>query len=164
MKKLLLLSILLIAITQCIKAQNKGSIKMYAYKQSIISGKASGGILNEGGQEVQTKKKSGVTYKIYTSSATSINPIEIWIKGKQYKVGSESVNTPVQLNPVKVLVPKTTNKVLQLIPKEGVPQKKFANGSSLSKNNDVVLFYQLKGNYYYQTVKEFTALPAEVLQ
>ena len=164
MKKLILLTALVFGTSYFLFAQTKGTIKVYAFKQSILTGRAPGGIISEDGNTVETKKKVSENYRIYTSSPLRIYPTEVWIKGTQYRVSSQMVSTPVVINPKRILVPQTKNKVLLLTPKEGTPEKEFKKGKVLAKENEVVIIYSLKEKFYYVTVKQFTALPAEAFQ
>jgi len=163
MKKILLFTFLLFTAS-ALFAQKKGTVKIDAYKQSVIAGKAPGGIITEGGTAPEAKHKASEAIFIYTSSSVMIEPLSIWIKGKEYRVEAEKVTTPVMLHPKKELVPRTTNKVLRLIPKDGLPKKHFAMGKSLANKNDVVVFYVQNGKYYYAIVEKFSSLLAAILQ
>jgi hypothetical protein len=168
MKRILLFTLFSFAATVVIKAQSKGNIKVYAYRQSVLSGKTPEVILNEDGT-TETRKTAAENYWIYTSSSSRIYPTEIWIKGKQYRIHTEPITRlPVtyttQDGKEKILVPKSNNKILRIVPKEGTPEKKLNKGRTLAVDNEVVILYSLHGKYYYEAIKKFTSLPAQAMQ
>jgi hypothetical protein len=170
MKRKLLCLLLSFVVGTFLKAQTAGSVKLYAYKQSVIRGKAPGGIFNEDEQAVETKRRSSANYFIYATSTATIYPVELWLNGVQYGVTAEPVTaTPIEINETdlqtkKILVPKTTRKVIRLIPKENTTKKSFEKGKELSKDNVVVVVYKMEGKFYYKAVKTFSSLSPQVMQ
>ena len=150
------------------RAQTKGTVKLHAFKQSVAQGKAP-----EVTDGPQVSERQGKNYFIYAVSPSRIYPSEIWIEGERYGVSVTTITqTPVEQGddrnigaPKKVLVPKTTQKVIQLVPIPAVEEKSFgANAKSQAKTNDVVLVYKQNGKFYYKALKRMSDLEGAYMQ
>jgi hypothetical protein len=169
MKKLFFL-LSIIAMSLFVSAQTKGNIKLYGYKQSVSRGKAPE--LDEN-TKTRVSQGSGTNYFLYTVSASRIYPVEAWVEGHHYSLMVETVaETPVEYgdennigSPKKVLVPKTTEKVLRLTllpPVEGKSTGKQAK--PLATSNDFVLVYKMNGKFYYSTLKSLSSVENAAMQ
>ncbi|MDQ3277631.1 MAG: hypothetical protein M3Q06_04860, partial [Bacteroidota bacterium] len=147
MKQIFFLMTLLLAVAT-INAQEKGTVKLYGFYQAVSRGKApemnsETGLRTSGGQ--------GRNYFLYAVSSSRIYPAEIWIKGTRMGVTPQTVaKTPVEYgddgnigSPKKVLVPKTSQRVTQLVLAPAVQDKNLGTkAKSLAKTNEVVLVYK----------------------
>ena len=156
--------ILMSAATLFAAAQSKGTVKLYGYGQWVSRGKAPEIDENTG---LRTSAGAGRNYFLYATSVTRIYPTEIWIEGTRYGVSLNSIGTtPVEYSdetnigaPKKLLVPKTTRKVIQLVPtKVTVGKGKSAKALTLAKSNAVVLVYKQGGKTYYTTLASLNDL------
>ncbi len=131
--------------------------KVYAYSQQIIPGK-------KPSKEIKLKEHYRVFIVSDTKQIIQINGI--WIKQNYYRFTvSGKLKTPVQMNGAeeqhKILVPKTTNRVVELI-LTGLYEPSPRPGATLSKlliTNEVVIAYQWKGKEYFapaKTIKELS--------
>jgi hypothetical protein len=168
MKYISLFSLLLFAVCMNGFAQTKGNAKLYGYVQSV-----SGGASPERSEGPTVATNSGTNYYIYLTSQSSsrIYPSELWINGERYGVQMKTIaETPVLFESAdpalnnKTLVPKTKQKVIQLVPITANGVKKSAKGEALSKTNGVVAVYKLNGKFYYATLKELSRLENAALQ
>lgn len=151
-------------------AQTKGTIKLYGYRQSVSGGKA---------PEIQEGSNTGISegggknYFLYALSPSRIYPSEIWIEGTRYGVTIKSIaKTPVKYtdemnigSPEKVLVPKTSQKLIQLIPVRSMNSKPSgAKAKSLARTNELVVVYQQGGKFYYTALKTLSELESAAMQ
>ena len=150
-----------------ISAFTQPVVKGWVYQQDSLSGTKSTA-QNENGKVV--KKDAGINYLIFIShnKTSNVVPLEIYLKGTQYKVGMIQIKkTPVEIvnhnlpsNPVKTeLVPLTSNKVLSL--KRGPEISTNVSDAPLKKliaSNDAVIAYLWKGKKYFVAVKEIIRL------
>lgn len=150
------------------QAQEKGTLKLYGYVQRVSGGKAPE--MNET-TGLRTGGRSGRNYRLYTVSPKRIYPSELWIEGVRYGVSATTVtHTPVEYGddnnigaPKKVLVPKTTEQVLQLGPVAATEDKsRSVKVKSLAAKNAVVLVYKQGGKFYYQTLASLGDLGSSV--
>jgi hypothetical protein len=171
MKKIISLALLIFAINFIAQAQTKGNAKIYGYVQSVSGGASPN---RSEPPELQNNKGAGNNYYIYLAlgTASRIYPSEIWIKGDLYGVQTKPIKkTPVVMESEvfapteeRILVPKTTQKVTQLIPVASNGEKTSAKRESLAKSNDVVVVYKLAGKFYYATLKSLTSLQNAAMQ
>lgn len=147
-------------------AQKEGASKVYGYKQKVMPGTIR---VDEYGREVQRKPQ--YNYFIYLASTSQVTPVEIWINGESYAPIVNNVsNTPVKYshptsgNGEKVLVPKTTRKVLQLSPSLNKIQKPVQQGKTLSAKNELVIIYKGNGKLYYKALSKLNELDALAMQ
>jgi hypothetical protein len=142
-------------------AQTEGASKIYGYKQKVMPGTVR---VDESGKEVQ--RKPTYNYFIYLASSCKVIPSEIWIHGKAYSPMVTAVSsTPVEYtNPTlgnripKVLVPKTTGKVLQLSPSTDAIAKPTQKGKVLSAKNELVIIYRWNNRLFYKTLAKLNEL------
>jgi hypothetical protein len=166
MKKILIIAA---AVFSCmiVQAQTKGSIKIYGFQQPVLGGAAQGNIVNEKGDEVPMVREAKFNYLVYTASAATIIPVEIWLKGKAYAAAPQKVTLPVVFdNPTmiekKILVPKSSKKVLQLELRD-LKGKGNTRAKQLAASNQLVVVYKQAGKTYYQTLKKLTELEAVIM-
>ncbi len=98
----------------------------------------------------------------------------MWLKGKRYSAKPEAVNkTPVQMGDpalrdshnIITLVPKTTKKVMMLVPGNAVIQSKsLAIAKSKARTNELVIVYKMSGKLYYALLKELNVLERASMQ
>ena len=167
MKPFLLLSAFVLA-TLGGRAQTKGTAMLYGYVQQVSKGKAPE--ISDGPQQ---SSGFGKNYFLYAASSTRIYPAEIWLNGERYGVGFSTIKaTPVEWgnsrnvgSPKRVLVPKTTQQVLQLELKGQMEEKAIGKAAqSLAKTSAVVLVYKQGGKFYYTTLKKLDELERASLQ
>jgi len=160
---------LLVAITFSFLsfAQTEGASKIYGYKQRVMPGTVR---VDENGRE--QRRQPQYNYFIYLASTTKVSPIEIWINGEAYSVivATKSA-TPVKYTHPnsgdtipKILVPKTTRRVLQLGPSSGKIQKPTLKGKTLASKNELVVIYKGNGKMYYKTISKLDELEPLAMQ
>jgi hypothetical protein len=96
----------------------------------------------------------------------------MWIAGTLWAVKQETVGqTPVAITYEEpdtpkeiILVPQTTDKVLQISPVENTWGKPSVSKPSLSEKNELVVVYRLQGKVYSKAVKKINVLRTAVLQ
>jgi hypothetical protein len=166
----LFLAILFLVAYKLSIAQTKGSATLYGFVQRV-----SGGASPDRSQEpgAGNTPAGGTNYYIYLVSGNSsrLYPSELWINGDLYGVQIKSMaKTPVTLDSPdpalngRVLVPKTSFRVVQLVPISSNGVKKSANGASLAKTYSVVAVYKQNGRFYYTTLSELNSLESAALQ
>ena len=175
MKEILLL-LGFIFIFSALKAQTRNDVKIYGYIQPVSRGAAPDINIDEAGNVAPKSYKQGSNYFIYISgpASTRLYPIEMWLKGKQYSAKPEAVNkTPVQMGDpalrdshnIITLVPKTTKKVMMLVPGNTVIQSKsLAIAKSKARTNELVVVYKMSGKLYYALLKELNVLERASMQ
>jgi len=142
-------------------AQVEGASKIYGYKQKVMPGTIR---VDENGNPAP--RKTIYNYYIYLASTSKVTPVEIWINNEPYDVTINEVKTtPVEYtNPTsdagksKILVPKTTRRVLQLTPALNKIQKPTLKGKALSVKNELVIIYKGNRKLYYKTVSKLSVL------
>ena len=142
-------------------AQVEGASKIYGYKQKVMPGTIR---VDENGNPAP--RKTIYNYYIYLASTSKVTPVEIWINNEAYSVTVNEVkSTPVEYtNPTsnpgksKMLVPKTTRRVLQLTPSSNPIQKPTSKAKGLSVKKELVLIYKGSGKLYYKTISKLTEL------
>ena len=169
MKKVLFLAAV-VFLNSVAYSQTKGVISLYGFKQSVSGGKAPDVIE---GSSVRTNGPGGKNYYIYATSPSRIYPSEIWIEGIQYGVSIRSIaKTPVEYSDEAnigsqktVLVPKTSEKLIQIIPVPITGKKSTGTKvNSLSASNELVVVYKQHGKFYYTALKSLSRLESAVMQ
>jgi len=148
-------------------AQVEGASKIYGYKQKVTPGTIR---VDENGNPAP--RKTIYNYNIYLGSTSKVVPIEIWVNGEPFSVVSNEVKTtPIEhTNPTsaveksKILVPKTSRRVLQLMPSLNKVQKPTKKGKALSAKNELVLIYKGSGKLYFKTISELAELESISMQ
>ncbi len=170
---LLLAATLIFSIT---KAQTRKDVKIYGYIQPVSRGVAPETNIDEAGNLKSKGVKPGINYFIYITgpASTRIYPIEMWLRGEQYSAKPETVNkTPVQLADPALpngpnlitLVPKTSKKVMMLIPGNAVtPGKSLAIAKSKAKTNELVVVYKMNGKLYYSLLENLNMIETATMQ
>jgi hypothetical protein len=171
-----LLILALIFIFLISKAQTRSDVKIYGYIQPVSRGVAPDTNIDEAGNVKPKSVKPGSNYFIYITgpASTRIYPVEMWVKGKQYSAKSETVyKTPVQLaDPAMpdgpnliTLVPKTTKKVMMLVPGNFVNQgKSLAIAKSKAKTNELVVVYKMNGKFHYALLEKLNIIERASMQ
>ena len=156
-------------------AQQSKQVQLYAYEQQVIPGAQKAKDI-DGDDNGNSANESGKKYNYFfyavSASALRMYPVELWVKGKKYGVQFKTVSSPVTFtdghipgNPkTSVLVPKTGNKVLQLIPTDVIAGKNYPTAERLATQNEIVFVFKQGGKFYYQTKPELLRLDAAVLQ
>ncbi|MBB1284916.1 hypothetical protein HRH25_11085 [Flavisolibacter sp. BT320] len=169
MKKLFLVGFLLSFIIAA-SAQEKGTVKLYGYYQAVSAGKAPEMNPETG---LRTSSGQGKNYFLYAVSSSRVYPAEIWVEGTRMGVTIRTITTsPVMYgddanigSPKKELVPKTAQRVTQLILAPAAEGKDFGNrGKTLAETNEIVLVYKQNGKFYYSVLPKLTALDSAVAQ
>jgi hypothetical protein len=151
------------------------SDSLYGYSQVVTPGIRAARDIDEKGNMVKKPTEPVYRYFIYlaTTSGTRVYPVELWIKGKAFSARSEAVTkTPVMhtnrvmpQHPQKqILVPKTTQNVVALVPIPLVAQKSSAKAKDLAQVNELVVVYKQGGKRHYRVLKELTELGAAAMQ
>jgi hypothetical protein len=139
--------------------------KVYAYSQAFTPGIVpQREIAEEPGKAVQ-KSHTKINYYIYIKlgSSVTVQPKQIWIMGKWFKIiHSSQVKTPIYAEGPgkKLLVPSTGYKVLQVQPGDTL-QSAGKISTALKKmmsSSELILAYSYKGMTYYSAVKKITVL------
>lgn len=169
----LVFAFLAILATIGVSAQQNKNVKLYAYSQKVTPGTQKAPERDENGNRVPAAETSGMyNYMLYavSSSPARVYPVELWLKGKKYGVSFKTITqTPVTHSAYgnaekKVLVPKTSGKVLQLIPTDVYADKEYPKAEKLAGENELVFVYKQNGKFYYQTLPQLTSLAAANLQ
>lgn len=173
--RLLIGTIVLMFATTILCAQGTGD-QLYGFSRVTTPGIAPADkIENLDGSVTERKVSNNTNYLIYlrTAAKTRVYPIEIWINGEVYSARPETVTkTPVQVAGPTVmgrtqqitLVPKTTQKVTQLIPTPLMADKSSAKARKLAQTAELVVVYKQGGKTFYKTLKTLKALPVNALQ
>ncbi|MFN2439942.1 MAG: hypothetical protein ABR503_12135 [Chitinophagaceae bacterium] len=174
MKYLLLFSF--VFIFSFVKAQTRTDVKIYGYIQPVSSGVSPPVAIDEEGNVSSRGIKRGSNYFIYLTGPASVRiyPIEMWVNGEPYSAKPETINkTPIEKadpsfpdGPKKItLVPKTTKKVMMLVPgTASFTNKSLANAKSLAKTNELVVVYKMNGKLYYSLLKKLQTIERADMQ
>ena len=168
MKTIILLILILSFNSKCL-GQTEGSAKLYGYVQPVLPG-ANNSVIAEGGEQVTEPKKTGKNYRIYIESSSRVYPVEIWINGEPYSARMDVISsTPVEFGSEgtgnrKVLVPKTSKKVLLLTPATYTETKNTGDVRSVASLNELVVLYKQNGKFYYNKLEKLEILEAAAMQ
>jgi hypothetical protein len=169
MKKLLFLSAI-VFLNFSSYAQAEGTIKLYGFKQLVSGGRAPDIVA---GTTTKTSNGAGRNYFIYAASSSRIYPSEMWIEGVRYGVSVRLIaKTPVEYSdeanvgsPKKVLVPKTSKKVIQLTPIPAMVSKSIpVKPQALAASNELVVLYKQNGKFYYAAIKALSGMVGAAMQ
>ena len=171
------LILLVVTLLAGIMVYSQPTLKLYGYKQVIIPGTVPVVISEDGKPSAQVAPKVWNNFFLYLtySKGETIQPMQLWINKKAYtvkvepiaKTPVEHVNRNIPARPVTtVLVPKTTNKIVFLNPKEltGKPVTPSASAKKLIDTSELVLAYKWKGKIYYKALKELKELEPEMAE
>jgi hypothetical protein len=171
---LLLLAIIFNFYT--LNAQTNKNVTIFGYVQPVSRGVSPDIQVDEAGNSKTRNVKAGRNYYIYIAGPASsrIYPIEMWLKGQQYSAKAEMINkTPVQMaDPalpngpgVITLVPKTSKKVIMLIPgNTNIAGKSLAIAKSKARDNELVIVYKMSGKLYYVVLEKLAVLEGATMQ
>ena len=174
MKRLFLLLTVVLAFDK-LPAQNSGD-KLYGFVQPVLPGAAAARRIADDAGNVSERKPADVrlNYFIYlaTAKADTVYDVEMWIRGKAFSALPKIVDTPVELTSnlvpgrpqKKVLVPKTTQKVIQLEPTELAGKKTNGKAARLAQQAELVVVYKQEGKTYIKTLKALSELSPKALQ
>jgi hypothetical protein len=166
MKNLFIL-IFLTGLGFSVAAQSKGSAKLYGFKEGVTAGRSPGRAIDESGKEKTAGIRTSYNYFIYLVSAAQAAPTEIWIGGKPYAVTTKKIDkTPVERKnyilpghpKTTVLVPRTKQKVLTLLPAPATHSKLSEKARALARTNELVVVYTINGRSYYSCLSSLTEL------
>ena len=156
-----------LACMQTICAAQQSSIKLYAFKQAVVSGVKSSYETDEKGKEIKTKPQVLTNYLIYISHPIELELhfIELWIDGKHFGIKEQRTSTPVQISydngtnapELITLINETTDNVLKLEPVQA-PSFKTTISKKIIKANELILAYKLNGKIYLKTMKKIKSL------
>lgn len=147
-------------------SQMQGNAQVFAYRQEVLPGMVRADINgNEAPREPQ------YNYYIYLVSSVIVSPVEVWMKGKIYKVNTKQVSAPVEYkNPTsaekesKTLVPKTSKKIFQLNISSEAVDIPNAKEKILSSKNELVIIYKSGNKLCYKTISKFCELEPLAMQ
>ena len=149
-------------------------VRLYGFRQTVLSGTHETNQTDEQGKEIKAEEKIYNTTFIYFSYPPNeaLYPVEIWMNGSQYSVKTKPVTTPVEMaydngtdNPDRViLIPYTTDTVVQLMLSDKLPSKTNGIKKSLAETNDLVIVYKKNGKLYSQTLKKIKGLRTIAMQ
>ena len=111
------------------------------------------------------KPKPHLQYYIFLSipKGTTVEPVEIWIRGEAYSLSREIVKPPVfapkgALGKPQLMVAENRDVIMKLTPLPYIKGKIFTRAREKSKANELVVVYRLNNIYHSATLKEFTRL------
>lgn len=161
MKYILLLIFLAIGFGAL--AQSRGKARIFGFVQPVAPAVA-GGSLDISGEEVPTARTGGQNLMLYIAAPSRVYPSEIWVNGEQYSVRSMEVRTSPVRHGSKVLVPRTAQKVWQMIPGPAAAAKSHAKARQLAKTNEMVVVYKQNGKFWYNTLAKVETLEGAARQ
>ncbi|HEX5653941.1 MAG TPA: hypothetical protein VFX58_12760 [Chitinophagaceae bacterium] len=136
------------------------NVKLYGYSQLSTPGMVTD---KKAANKPGKSWDAALDYFIYLSfnRALSIQPKEVWIKGKRFTItSSKTVATPVYSPGNTLLVAQSSSKVMEL--KHDSPLPTLASASLWLKNmisqNELVVAYSWKGKKYYKALKSIKEL------
>jgi len=143
-------------------------IKVYGFEQESSPGTVAANVKDENGNPVR-KAATKKNYFIYLSLKQKyrITPHQVFINGKAFSLETGLVDTtPVQhvsknvpgADEKTTLVPKTSNKVIQLKIVDPVQVKKTSGLQKLTNKNDVVVSYTWQTKKYFAVLKKLEKL------
>lgn len=158
MKKGLLITALLFSLVMA----GQPALKLYGFSRVSTPGMVPAREFDENGRTINKPANESIGYFIYLAANASlkIQPKEIWIMGKRYRVSS----APVIQSPVvagkDTLVKATSLKIqeLQWDNKPSTTTSTPATVKKLAATNELVLKYQWKGKTYYKSLKKISEL------
>ena len=143
-------------------------IKVYGFEQESLPGTVAANVKDENGNPLK-KAATKKNYFIYLSleQKYSITPQHVFINGKAFSAETslvkrtpvEHVNNNIPGSPEKTtLVPKTTDKVIELKIADTLQVKKTAMLQTLTNKNDVVISYTWKKKKYFAVLNKLKRL------
>lgn len=168
--------LLLFALLSGILTYSQPSLSLRAYKQVVFPGTVPAGISENNAPTASIGKKASTNYYLYLiyPKKETVLPQQLWINKKAYTLKVEPVpQTPVNhtvrnipTRPVTTqLVPKTTGKVVRLVP--AAATNSMPTTTSIRKlvdTSELVVSYKWKGKTYYKALKQITELEPEMME
>jgi hypothetical protein len=153
-------------------AQEKGSAKLYGYRQGVLPGVSNKHNISElpvprPDERLVKPMKPKFNYLLYLVSSKNITPEEVWINGIPHRIQTHPVDSsPVVLvnynlpmRPRKTeLVPKTRHNIVQLVPGDVMDNPANTKLKALADSNELVVVYTCRKKTYYVALKKFAAL------
>jgi len=146
-------------------------VKAYAYSQTVLSGARPKKIVDEKGNQTESRPSSSMNYLFYLEykNSTPVTPTAIWFKDRAYSVKVQQVKTtPVEMvnsnipgNPQrKTLVPATKDKVVLVQPdySKKISFKPVGELKKLLATSELVFVYTYKGKRRFMPIKTITIL------
>ena len=168
--------LLLITLLMGLFGFGQPTLGLRGYKQLVFPGTVPVRISEGEGSTATVKRGPATNYFLYLSYAKgeTIQPLQVWINKKAYTVSVEGVgpipiehtNRNIPTRPVKtVLVPKTTQKVVRLVPqREATTATLSSAAKKMVTSNELVVSYKWKGKTYYKALKTLTELDPEMAE
>lgn len=156
MKKLIFFVSILMLVSYEIMSQTKPLKKLYAYSQTTLPGKKT---------NFPVKVKEIHRLFITVAPKEKIEVTGVWVKNNYYGCNAKIIAAKHVVNEntnfeKKILVPKTSNKIIELLLTKQVdsaPRPGSALGNLLQAN-EVVFVYTWKGKEYFSALKKITVL------
>ncbi len=144
------------------------SIKVFGFEQESSPGNVAANVKDENGNPVK-KAAMQKNYFIYLAlkQKYSITPQQAFINSEAFSIETsmvettpiEHVNNNIPGKPEKTtLVPKTSDKVIELKIVDPIQVKKTSTLQKLTKKNDVVISYTWKKKKYFAVLKKLEKL------
>jgi hypothetical protein len=144
------------------------SIKVFGFEQENTPGIVTANLKDENGNPIK-KAATQKNYLVYLSfnQEHNIIPQQIFIGGKAFSVATSTIeSTPVQYinnnipgkSQQTVLIPKTSNKVIELKIVGPIDVEKTSTLQKLTNKNDVVISYFWKKKKYFTVLKKLKKL------
>jgi hypothetical protein len=169
--------LLLAALLAGVFAFSQPTLSLRGFKQLVFPGTVPVGISKEEGSSARVTRGPAANYFLYLShpKGETIQPLQLWINKKAYTLSVEAVGpTPIEhtnrnipARPVKtVLVPRTTHKVVRLVPQREATTNLSMPSSArqLVASSELVVSYKWKGKTYYKALKTLTELDPEMAE
>lgn len=146
------------------------AVKIFAFEQENLPGTIPSGVKDENGN---SRKKAAAkrNYFIYLSFKKTYNiiPVQIFIKGKAFLIQTNDLQkTPVEYvnNTVPaekmILVPKTTNKVLEIkVGETSIQGNKNSYIQKSANKNDIAIAYLWNKKKYFIALKKLKKLESK---
>jgi len=144
------------------------SIKVFGFEQESSPGTVAANVKSENGNPIK-KAATQKNYFIYLAvkQKYNITPQQVFIDGKAFTAKAsivattsvEHINNNIPGNPEKTtLVPKTSDKVIELKIVDSIQVKKTSAIQKLTNKNDVVISYTWKKKKYFTVLKKLKKL------
>ena len=158
MKKGLLFTALLFSLVMA----GQPALKLYGFSRVSTPGMVPAREFDQNGRTISKPANESVGYFIYLAANASlkIQPKEIWIMGKRYRVSSAPVIHSPVIAGKDTLVKATSLQIqeLQWDNETSTITNVPATVKKLAATNELVLKYQWKGKTWYKAVKKIKEL------
>ncbi len=161
--RLFLLCFLCFSFTTNLSAQLNKKIKLYTYYQSILPGIQKQVMMDDTGNAYQPENQSNTNYLIFLAHwpSKSINPFQVWIDGKGYKIKINKVDaTPIELidnsipdQPKIIILVPSTNKTVLSISLNGLLEDQSKSIQFSEPGNQYIYVIYTKRSKILHTIK-----------